>query len=306
VFQDGSVLGKIDLNNEVTQLLYIAQEAFDQSASAILKNGTTNFDATNKNIQNVLDPVLAQDAATKNYVDAKAIAAGNVVPPGASTGSPSYWLKALSSTTWGWARSVIADISDATAFGKSLLSLSSAAAAQQTLAQGPVLILTQTGSGVSSIDFTSGIDSTYNEYVFVLSGILPSANLAVLQARISTDAGVTWKSGATDYSRTFSMFSTANTTTQSSSSEPAMVLASGPGGLSNNTGRPLVGEVRLFNPAGGTLNPFVWDLSVNDAANLIRHSGTGMYTAGTPTNGVRFFMSSGTLSGTISLYGIRK
>ncbi len=29
VFQDGSVLGKIDLNNAVTALLYISQESFD-------------------------------------------------------------------------------------------------------------------------------------------------------------------------------------------------------------------------------------------------------------------------------------
>ena len=38
---------------------------------------------------------------------------------------------------------------------------------------GPVLISTDTASGASSIDITSGIDSTYKEYLFTFKNIHP-------------------------------------------------------------------------------------------------------------------------------------
>ena len=38
------------------------------------------------------------------------------------------------------------------------------------------LISTQTASSSSTIDFTSGIDSTYKEYIFKFINIHPSAN----------------------------------------------------------------------------------------------------------------------------------
>ena len=41
---------------------------------------------------------------------------------------------------------------------------------------GPVLISTSTASGASSIDITSGIDSTYDEYMFVFTDINPATD----------------------------------------------------------------------------------------------------------------------------------
>ena len=38
----------------------------------------------------------------------------------------------------------------------------------------PTLISTSTASGASSVDITSGIDSTYDEYMFVLTDINPA------------------------------------------------------------------------------------------------------------------------------------
>jgi len=70
-FVDGSVLGETDLDNVVTQLLYVTQEAFDDSADAMQLDTATSltWDAETKKIVNVVNPTLDQDAATKKYVD---------------------------------------------------------------------------------------------------------------------------------------------------------------------------------------------------------------------------------------------
>jgi len=73
------------------------------------------------------------------------------------------------------------------------------------------LIQTQVASTSATIDFTTGLDGTYNEYLFSLSSIIPATNATVLNMRISTDAGSTWKAGATDYNWNLNVGSSAAT-----------------------------------------------------------------------------------------------
>jgi hypothetical protein len=51
------------------------------------------------------------------------------------------------------------------------------------------LISSQTASASASISFTTGIDSTYDEYVFKFIGIHPSGDDANLEFNFSTDGG---------------------------------------------------------------------------------------------------------------------
>ena len=51
------------------------------------------------------------------------------------------------------------------------------------------LLQTQTASSSSSIDFTSGIDSTYKEYIFKFINIHPSADRVEFQFNMSVDGG---------------------------------------------------------------------------------------------------------------------
>jgi hypothetical protein len=52
-----------------------------------------------------------------------------------------------------------------------------------------VLLSTQTASASASISFTSGIDSTYDSYVFKFINIHPSALSSTFQFNLSTDGG---------------------------------------------------------------------------------------------------------------------
>jgi hypothetical protein len=199
-----------------------------------------------------------------------------------------------------------------TTVGDALFVAANAAAAQAVLAQGPVLLQTQTVAGVATIDFVNGvggavIDATYNEYLFTLSGILPATNLQALQVRISTDSGATWKAGAGDYFYVRNTLSSAGTNTVSAvESTSSSVIASGNAGLSNNTGRPWGGEMRLIAPASALLPAHYADMSGYDGTHVFRDSSVWFYTVGTAINGVRFIMTAGNLSGAISLYGLRK
>lgn len=67
-FTDGSVLLEADLDLLATFDLYIAQEAEDAVEDTIGLESDNTFDAKNKRIKNVANPVNSQDAATKDYV----------------------------------------------------------------------------------------------------------------------------------------------------------------------------------------------------------------------------------------------
>ena len=54
---------------------------------------------------------------------------------------------------------------------------------------GPNLILSQTASSSSTIDFTSGIDTTYDKYMFVFVSMHPATNTTNFSFQCSTDGG---------------------------------------------------------------------------------------------------------------------
>jgi hypothetical protein len=60
-----------------------------------------------------------------------------------------------------------------------------------------VLLSTQTASASASISFTTGIDSTYDEYIFKYINIHPSAPNTHLQMNGSTDGGSSYNAVAT-------------------------------------------------------------------------------------------------------------
>ena len=68
-FQDGAVLTEAALDADSNQLFEMTQEAFDASDSAVKLDSDNLFNASNKRIKNVADPVNAQDAVTKTWAE---------------------------------------------------------------------------------------------------------------------------------------------------------------------------------------------------------------------------------------------
>ena len=67
-FQDGSVLSEADLDNSADQIFFIAQEASDTADSAITVTPDGKWDAQNRVIKNVADPVNNSDAVNKQFI----------------------------------------------------------------------------------------------------------------------------------------------------------------------------------------------------------------------------------------------
>ena len=68
-YQDGSVLGEQDMDASVAQALYISQETKDATTALIQLQTNDKYDVQGKVLENVGDPVSAQDAVTKEYID---------------------------------------------------------------------------------------------------------------------------------------------------------------------------------------------------------------------------------------------
>ena len=67
-FSDGSVLTEVALDNAVDQVFFAAQEAIDKVASSITVAPDDKWDAQNKVIKNVADPVNNTDAVNKQFI----------------------------------------------------------------------------------------------------------------------------------------------------------------------------------------------------------------------------------------------
>jgi len=168
-----------------------------------------------------------------------------------------------------------------------------------------------TASASASIEFTSGIDSTYKEYIFYFVNIHPANDAVKFQFNLSTDGGSTYAVTKTttffrarhreDDAVTSLDYSTGNDLAQSTSDQ---VLDDG---LGNDNDQALSGSLTLFNPSSTTfVKHFISDINeIQDNDMSLRGFVAGYGNTTSAIDAVKFQMSSGNIdSGEILLFGV--
>jgi len=176
------------------------------------------------------------------------------------------------------------------------------------------LISTQTASSSSSLSFTSGIDSTYKEYVFKFINIHPSAN-SDFAFNMSIDGGSNYNTTKTttffnayhyeDGSAANLAYLTADDLAQGTGYQVLMAF----GDLGINADDSLSGYLHLFEPSSTTFVKHFISTTVgsnNEAAPYVNNDFIAGYANTTSAvNAVDFKMISGNIdSGVIKLYGV--
>ena len=174
------------------------------------------------------------------------------------------------------------------------------------------LISTQTASSSSTISFTSGIDSTYDEYVFKFINIHPATEGTKFMFNASVDGGSNY-----NVTKTTTAFRAYHTEDDSSGfsyltgydlaqSTSDMFLNQN---LGNADDSHVCGTMSLFSPSNTTfVKHFINRTeSMNQASSV---ASTDFFSAGylnttSAVNAIIFKMVSGNIdSGTIKLYGV--
>jgi len=173
------------------------------------------------------------------------------------------------------------------------------------------LISTQTASSSASISFTSGIDSTYDSYVFKFIDIHPQNNNVHLTFNFSTDGGSNY-----NVSKTSTHFQARHREDDSStdlSYQTPRDLANGTGyqdvmdDFFNDNDSSAVGTIHLFNPSSTTfVKHFIGNSNfMNSLSQTINTFYAGYCNTTSAINAVDFKMDSGNIdSGIIKMYGV--
>ena len=175
------------------------------------------------------------------------------------------------------------------------------------------LISTQTASSSATIDFTSGIDSTYKEYIFKFINIHPETDEKEFQVNFSADSGSNY-----NVTKTTTFFQaylgeagdgSGETLDYASSKDLGQSTAYQPitRDLGNGDDESASGFLHLFSPSDTT---FVKHFTCVTNSYIFHNYTWNAYIAGycnttSAINAVSFKMSSGNIdSGTIKLYGV--
>ncbi len=174
-----------------------------------------------------------------------------------------------------------------------------------------VKISSATASSDSTISFTSGIDSTYKEYIFYFVNIHPATDNASFSVNFSADSGSNYNvTKTTSYFRSIHYesgtsafgYDTGGDLAQSTDFQNIITVI---GADNDQSG---VGYMHLFNPSDTT---FVKHFIVNAQKAHYSDISVNEFYAGyanttSAIDAVQFKMSSGNIdSGTIIMYGVK-
>ncbi len=172
---------------------------------------------------------------------------------------------------------------------------------------GLVLVEQHTASSSASLDFTTCISSTYDEYQIDLLNVLPATNNVDLQMRMSTDGGMTYDT-STIYDNNFLVWLSNTTAVSTTSGATANIVQQS---ASNSSAFGLSMKLTFASPASSSANKAVYGsgtgADASSGTRLIGWSVANFYESLSSVNAFQFRVTSGNIaSGTIRCYGLAK
>ena len=174
-----------------------------------------------------------------------------------------------------------------------------------------VLIQTQTASNSATISFTSGINSTYGEYIFKFYNINPATDETNFQFQGNAN-------GQSGYNETITStafrtkhdeadsFTAVEYQTSTDQAEGTSYQSIGQN-IGNGGDESCAGELHLFNPSSSTYVKHFISRSNNywkDQVSGEIYAG-GYFNTTTAIDDIQFKMSSGKFDGTIKMWGVK-
>ena len=192
-------------------------------------------------------------------------------------------------------------------------SLANITALPSSISGGAMTLLSeQTASGSATISFTSGIDDTYDSYVFKFYNIHPATDTAYLTFQGSTNTGSSY--GVTITSTAFyarQIESGGNTELSYNGSADLAQSTSFQRlsqGVGNGNDESCSGTLQIFSPANTTfVKHFIARMPTYQSGNYIYDQYTaGYFNSTSSIDAIQFKFSSGNIdAGKIKLYGIK-
>src|SRR6056300_1000828 len=181
-----------------------------------------------------------------------------------------------------------------------------------TLGGSLILLSEQTASADSSISFTSGIDSTYDEYWFVFNNCHPATDGADFQFQGSTNAGSSY--GVTTTSTFFGASQSEGGVGGQVSYTTSMDLAQSTSfiplnpDVGNDNDQQTSGILKIYNPSSTTYVKHFMARSMRvDAGDYVVDCYSAGYLNSTSAiNAFQFKFDSGNIDdGTIQMFGVK-
>ena len=173
------------------------------------------------------------------------------------------------------------------------------------------LLSTQTASASATIDFTSGIDSTYDSYVFKFINIHPATDNVNFTVNFSTDGGSNYNVIKTStyfqaYHNETNGVSALNYVSDRdlSQSTSDQQIANG---IGSDNDQQASGYLHLYNPSNTTfVKHFITRFNIaNEAQYSVDNYVAGYGNTTSAVNAIQFKMSSGNIDdGIIKMYGV--
>ena len=176
-----------------------------------------------------------------------------------------------------------------------------------------VFISKQTASSSATISFTSGIDSTYKEYLFTFKNIHPETDQAQFSFQVDTGTNTNYNQTITStFYRAYHLEDGSQSglgyiDSDDQAQATGFQVLSHSGTVGNANDENLGGYLHLFNPSSSTfVKHFISRTSANHEGNYeIDSFCAGYVNTTTALTRVQFKMSSGNIdAGDICLYGI--